>query len=73
MSLIRRPAAGYYDECGQWQRTKYCFVSCGARCICLPPGGQQYSPAHDKRPQSARTAPDEQFLDIPKFLRRGTD
>lgn len=30
---------GYYDENGDWQRTKFCFVSCGDRCTCKPPGG----------------------------------
>jgi len=30
---------GHYDEKGTWQRTKFCFVDCGARCTCSPPGG----------------------------------
>ena len=36
--------AGYYDEEGHWIRTKYCFVSCGARCDCGPPFGQYIKP-----------------------------
>src|SRR5690348_11489670 len=40
---------GYYDDNGEWQRTKFCFVSCGAACTCGPPGGLYYSAAHDKR------------------------
>lgn len=39
---------GYYDEEGWWQRTKFCFVSCGARCTCMPPAGY-YNAAYDKR------------------------
>lgn len=39
---------GYYDERGHWQRTKFCFMSCGHRCDCGPPGGLWYSAAHDK-------------------------
>jgi hypothetical protein len=42
-----RSADGYYDETGHWQRTKFCFVSCGDRCTCRPPMGY-YSEAHDK-------------------------
>lgn len=53
-------ADGYYDDTGQWQRTKFCFTSCGARCTCLPPNGQSYSAAHDKRLKDAqRSALDE--------------
>lgn len=40
---------GYYDDCGNWNRTKYCFISCGARCTCMPPMGLSYDPARDKR------------------------
>ena len=35
---------GYYDENGYWKRTKFCFVSCGDRCTCLPPNGQWHIP-----------------------------
>lgn len=41
---------GYYDDTGHWQRTKFCFVYCGARCNCGPPHpGGYYNPAFDKR------------------------
>lgn len=40
---------GYYDDEGQWQRNKFCFVDCGEACTCGPPGGLYYSPSHDKR------------------------
>jgi len=40
---------GYYDEEGNWQRTKFCFVDCGENCTCQPPMGLHYSRAHDKR------------------------
>jgi hypothetical protein len=39
MSLMPRSPDGYYDEGGRWQRTKFCFVYCGAACTCQPPGG----------------------------------
>lgn len=39
---------GYYDDNGNWQ-SKRCFVSCGNRCTCSPPGGLYYSKQHDKR------------------------
>lgn len=39
MSLIDR-RDGYYDEKGHWQRTKFCFLPCGASCTCGPPNGQ---------------------------------
>lgn len=42
---------GYYDENGYWKRTKYCFMSCGHRCTCSPPGGVFYSAEHDKSKQ----------------------
>lgn len=45
---------GHYDDNGSWQRTKFCFVSCGARCDCGPPGGLYYSAAHDKRIQQSK-------------------
>lgn len=55
MSIMSRPSRhdGYYDDNGQWRRTKFCFVSCGVRCTCMPPNGQQYSPQHDKGQQRA--------------------
>jgi hypothetical protein len=49
MCLMPRSADGYYDDNGEWQRTKYCFVSCGAQCTCGPPGGIWYSAVHDRR------------------------
>jgi hypothetical protein len=49
MSLMGRFPDGYYDNHGEWQRTKFCFVSCGSNCTCMPPMGQFYSKAHDKR------------------------
>lgn len=39
---------GYYDENGNWQRTKFCFMAC-RHCDCMPPSGLHYSAAHDKR------------------------
>jgi hypothetical protein len=34
----QKPKDGYYDEKGQWQRTKFCLVYCGPeRCTCGPP------------------------------------
>ena len=36
---------GYYDVGGNWVRTKYCFVDCGDRCDCKPPGGVYKKPA----------------------------
>ena len=42
---------GYYDDNGEWQRTKFCHVSCGTECTCMPPFGAFYSAAHDKRRQ----------------------
>lgn len=52
MSIMNRSPfgrGGYYDDKGQWQRTKYCFMSCGDRCTCRPPNGKYYSEAHDER------------------------
>ena len=48
MSLIGN-RDGYYDDEGAWHRTKHCFVSCGNRCTCRPPGGLHYSVEHDQR------------------------
>lgn len=42
---------GHYDDSGMWQRDKYCFVDCGEKCDCGPPGGNVYSIKHDKRTQ----------------------
>jgi hypothetical protein len=39
---------GHYDDTGRWKRTKFCFMSCGARCTCGPPGGLYYNPLFDK-------------------------
>jgi hypothetical protein len=50
MSLIGH-FNGYYDETGNWQRTKFCFMDCGHNCNCRPPGMLYYSAAHDKRLQ----------------------
>lgn len=48
-SLIGSGHNGYYDEHGNWQRTKFCFMSCGDRCDCGPPGGLYYSAEYDQR------------------------
>lgn len=45
---------GYYDDNGEWQRTKFCFVAC-QHCTCMPPGGRFYSEAHDKRRNAMTT------------------
>lgn len=50
---------GYYDDTGHWQRTKFCFVSCGDRCTCSAPMGQYYSEAHDKRINHDKQLTDE--------------
>lgn len=39
MSLLPQSLDGYYDDKGNWQRTKFCFVDCGGRCTCKPPLG----------------------------------
>lgn len=31
---------GYYDKNGNWVRLKYCFISCGEQCDCMPPNHQ---------------------------------
>lgn len=49
MSLTGHFPDGYYDDNGDWQRSKFCFVSCGDACTCMPPFGVHYSAAHDKR------------------------
>lgn len=49
MCLMQHFPDGYYDDNGEWQRSKFCFVSCGAACTCMPPLGAFYSAAHDKR------------------------
>lgn len=53
MSLAPHFPDGYYDDNGEWQRTKFCHVSCGAECTCMPPLGAFYSAAHDKRREGA--------------------
>ncbi len=47
-SILGGGRDGHYDDKGQWQRTKFCFMSCGDRCTCGPPNGMYYSPIHDK-------------------------
>lgn len=49
MDIFPQLGDGYYDDEGNWQRMKFCFVSCGHRCTCGPPGNLYYSVAHDKR------------------------
>jgi hypothetical protein len=48
MSIGQISLNGYYDETGHWQRTKFCFVSCGDHCDCGPPMGMYYNPAYDR-------------------------
>jgi hypothetical protein len=48
MSLDTFGLNGYYDDNGNWQRTKFCFMAC-QRCDCQPPGGLHYSALHDHR------------------------
>lgn len=65
MSFAPTYMNGYYDDNGCWQRTKFCFVSCGERCDCMAPGGLYYSAAHDKRlkpvvENSEQKKPDDQ-------------
>jgi hypothetical protein len=31
---------GYYDDNGNWRRSKFCFAYCGDACDCGPPDGQ---------------------------------
>lgn len=57
MSLMPHFPDGYYDDNGDWQRTKFCVVSCGAECTCMPPFGAFYSAAHDKRTGTDRGSP----------------
>lgn len=40
---------GMYDENGNWQSSKKCFVHCGDRCDCGPPMGIYYDRSKDKR------------------------
>jgi hypothetical protein len=58
--LIGGSWGGYYDETGNWQQMKHCFMSCGANCDCQPPGGLYYSAAHDKRRAQAQPHPETQ-------------
>lgn len=46
MSIFDGGRDGYYGEDGKWRRTKFCFVSCGARCTCRPIG-PFYNPLYD--------------------------
>lgn len=46
---------GYYDDNGHWQRTKFCFRSCGEACTCGPPMGRWYAAEHDKSKPAAET------------------
>jgi hypothetical protein len=48
MSQFPQLGDGYYDDTGNWQCTKFCFVQC-QHCMCQPPGLLYYSVAHDKR------------------------
>lgn len=57
MSLMPHFPDGYYDDNGDWQRSKFCFVSCGVACTCMPPFGAFYSAAHDKRAGVALGSP----------------
>lgn len=61
MSICTPRRDGYYDEQGNWQRTKFCFRYCGPSCTCGPPLGQYYSEAHDKTKdrQTASDTPSE--------------
>lgn len=42
---------GYYDENGTWVQTKFCFISCGERCDCTPPGGVYQLPKPEATPE----------------------
>lgn len=55
MSLLPQLQNGYYDDTGNWQRTKFCFVQC-QHCTCGPPGGLYYNTAHDKRLKEKKDA-----------------
>jgi len=44
-------AGGHYDENGTWVRTKFCFISCGDRCDCTPPGGVYQLPVPEAKPE----------------------
>jgi hypothetical protein len=44
---------GHYDDQGRWQRTKFCFRSCGHRCDCGPPGNRWYDEKFDKSKKAA--------------------
>lgn len=56
---------GYYDNNGHWQRTKFCFVSCGDRCDCGPPNGvyvlPQPSIPQEEWPEEQDPGHDEEF------------
>jgi hypothetical protein len=37
MSIFPKLLHGHYDEKGQWQRDKFCFVACPPeKCDCMP-------------------------------------
>ena len=40
---------GFYDDEGNWQRTKFCVISCGDQCDCMPPNMKLYEESKDKR------------------------
>lgn len=67
MTFMSRPPRhdGYYDNAGQWKRTKFCFRSCGARCTCGPPLGEWYSAEHDQRIECRNCG--AQRCECPKF------
>lgn len=55
MSLFPRfTVDGYYDDTGHWHRNKLCFMDCGARCTCKPPGGLWFDPRKVKSQQNQK-------------------
>ena len=62
---MMRTNDGYYDDNGRWQRTKFCFVSCGDRCTCGPPMGLHYNPMFDKsKDKKPEAKPDDPLRGI---------
>ena len=49
--FVGRSRDGYYDENGNWQRSKFCFMTCHD-CTCLPPLGIYYDQSKDTRRKS---------------------
>jgi hypothetical protein len=49
MSIGPSRIDGHYDATGHWLTTKCCFVFCGDRCTCQPPGGLFYNEAFDQK------------------------